>query len=1040
MPKNLPKIPPSAAAPSRRPNKKAWSLAFLLGLCFSVAGFAQQTITGTVTSSDDGLGMPGVTIVVKGTTNGTTTDVDGKYSLSVADDRAVLVFSFIGFNTVEETVGARSIIDVQLGVNITDLESVVVVGYGTLKKSDVTGAIAGVDSNIITERGTTSAIQSLQGTVAGVQVRNSTGRLGDGFSMTIRGNNSLSNSNPLYVVDGVVTSNIDFLNPNDIEKIEVLKDASSAAIYGSRAAGGVVIVQTKSGTRMPESTTFSFETFYGVKNPARLPEMMSLEQWRDYHMAAYLGTTNNGAGMTPQAYENVVLGNNNPVLKERFENLQGYDWYDGILQNGMQTNNHLTISHRNGPSSYNIGLGYQKETGNIANESLDKYTFSMNINQQINGKFRTGANMSLSFGNNQRGSSIAMQEAFRLNPFLTPWAIDENGDELVGELWPQPGKLTYPNGKSAADKTSTYNPFLEIANSSDETRSLRGVGNAFLQYDPLEWLSLKSTFSVGVNNNRRGQFYGAKTNTGISNGNLPSSSVAYYDNMNTTWDNQLNITKSVNEHAFNFLALQSIFVDRVESANLSSTKQPFETEFYNVGSGPQSTYSLGNAFRKSQLASFALRLNYSYLDRYLVTVSNRWDGSSLLSEGNKWQSFPSVALGWRLNKEAFLANSNVLSDLKLRFGYGTVGNNNVSPYTTLSALTTQTYYDFNGATANGWVQSSIANKALTWEKTTELNFGLDFGFFTNRITGSIDIYDRLSDQLLVTQKLPLEIGFSSITSNAASVRNKGVELSVNTVNVETSLITWNTTLTFTKNNNAIESLYGQSEVDDVGNNWFIGESINSHYNYVYDGVWQKGEDAAAYNQKEGQAKAKDINGDGKIDPNNDRVILGSSNPTWSGGLISTLKVGDFDMNFALATQQGVLVSSDFHANFTNVNDRGRQKAAISGYYVPENSVGVPAQVSNEYPQPRNEGQYWGTGMAYYRDASFVKVNNISLGYQLPQRLLQRANIQSLRLYVNVLNPFTFTDYDGWDPEWAEASLGIGRVSTITTQFGLNLKF
>ncbi|AGA78662.1 SusC/RagA family TonB-linked outer membrane protein [Echinicola vietnamensis] len=1033
--KPLPKWLVEMTIPSMR-----WGLVFLLGIGLSISSFAQEVITGTVIDSGEGEPIPGASVLLKGTTTGTTTDFDGNFSISVPDGEAILVFSFIGYEKQEITVGNRSKIDVELVSSLTDLESVVVVGYGTMKKSDVTGAIAGVDSDLITERGTTSPVQSLQGSVAGVQVSNSTGRLGDGFNMTIRGNNSLAGSEPLYVVDGVVTNNIDFLNPNDIAKIEVLKDASSAAIYGSRAAGGVVIVETKGGTDIPDATTFSFDTFYGVKTPARLPEMMSLEQWRDYHMSAYLGTTNNGEGMTPQEYEDVVLGPNNPVLAERFNNLDGFDWYDAVLRNGMQTNNHLTISHRSGASTYNIGIGYQKETGTLEQESLDKYTFNMNINQHINDKFMAGANMALSHGTNQRGSGNAMQEAFRLNPFLSPWAIDENGDEIVGDLFPQPGKLTYPNGDWAANKTSTYNPLLEIANSSDETRSLRGVGNAYLQYDPLDWLSLKSTFSIGFNNNRRGRFWGAMTNTGINNGNLPSSEVSYYNNMNTTWDNQLNISKAFNDHSFNFLALQSIFVDRTERANMSSTQQPFETEFYNVGSGLQETYNLGNGFSKSQLASFALRLNYSYLDKYLVTVSNRWDGSSLLSEGNKWQAFPSVALGWRLNKEAFLANSSTVSDLKLRLGYGTVGNNNVSPYRTVNALTSQTYYDFNGTAANGWVQNSIANKALTWEKTKEINAGVDFGFLMNRITGSVDYYNRLSDNLLVTQKLPLEIGFSDIASNAASVRNKGVEVMLNTINVENSHVTWSTTFTFTKNTNSIESLYGQSEVDDVGNGWFIGESIDAHYNFIYDGVWQAGEDAAAFNQTEGQAKAKDVNNDGMINPNDDRVILGSSNPSWTGGIISNLQVGNFDMNFSLATQQGVLAYSDFHSNFTNVTDRGRQKLAIPNWYVPENSVGVPARVTNEYPQPRNEGQYWGTGMAYYKDASFVKINNIGVGYTLPETLLSRANLKKVRVYVNVLNPFTFTDYDGWDPEWAQASLGIGRVSTITTQFGLSVKF
>ena len=1024
---------------------KVLSLGSTLHLLLVTSIFAQGvSVSGRVTSDDDQEGLPGVNVVEKGTTNGVVTDIDGSYSIQVSDG-ASLIFSSVGYVTEEIAVGNQSVIDIVLSADVTQLEELVVIGYGTQKKGDLTGAIGSVSTQDIVERGTTSPMQALQGSIPGVQVSNSTGRIGDGYDVTVRGKNTFSgDAEPLYVVDGAITDNIDFLNPQDIAKVDVLKDASSAAIYGSRGTNGVVIITTKGGATVPSGTTVSLETFYGIRQPTRLPEMMSYEDWRYYHLSAYLATTNNGEGYTPEEYYNVVASeSSNSKLRERFDNLDGFDWYDAVLQNGMQTNNHLSISHRNGGSSYIIGVGYQKETGNIENEGIDKYTMRSSINQEMGKKLTVGGTVNVSLSEIQQGSSLAMREAFRLNPFLKPWAVDENNNDIVGELYPQPGKLRDVNGDYLINKTSTYNPLLEIQNSSDETRQWNTVGNAFILYKPLEWLNFKSTFSAGAQNYRRGQFWGALTNTGNGNNNLPSSSVTNFESFNYAWDNQLDFEKTFNDHAFKLMALQSIFVDQEESSTFSSTDQPFETEFYNVGSGLQSTYQISNYFRKSQLASFALRLNYAFSDKYLVTLTTRWDGTSKFPEGNQWDAFPSAAIAWKLSNESFLSGSSAVSDLKIRASYGITGNNNIGPYGSVNTLNQQTYYNYFDNTANGWVSTSIANKNLGWEKTDEVNIGVDYGFANHRITGSIDWYNRLSDGLLIEQKLPLETGFDNIKANAGSVRNTGIELLLRTENIKTNLVSWETILTFGSNKNTIESIYGQTENDDVGNNLFIGQSVDVHYNYKFDGIWQAEEAdlAESYNQTEGQAKVLDVNNDGVIDPDDDRVFLGSSDPSWTGGLISRLTVGGFDFNFTLAATQGVYAYSNWHANFTNTRDRGRQKADLGDWYIPENNVGIPAQRSDNYPQPRNMGTYWrNSGVGYYRDASFVKVTNISLGYTLPQSVLSKANIQNLRVYVNVLNPFVFTSYDGWDPEWAEASLNIGRVSSMITQFGLSLKF
>lgn len=1011
----------------------------------SAQAFAQRTISGTV-RDQDGNSIPGATVLVRGTSTGTITDMDGKFSIEVPDNSAELVFSFVGYGSQVISVAGQTSVEVTLAEDLEELSEVVVIGYGTQKKSDLTGAIASVDPKVITERGVTSPVQSLQGSVAGVQINSSTGRVGDPIDITVRGKNTLQSgaNTPLFVVDGVITDGIDFLNPQDIAKIDILKDASSAAIYGSRGSNGVVLIQTKGGVNVPGGTSVSLETFYGVKTPSRLPDMMSPEKWRYYHMSAYLATVNPSTVTTPEQYYDAVLPPaSNSLLRTRFENLDGFDWYDAVLKNGIQSNTNLSINHRNGASSYTFGIGYQNETGNIDKEGLDKYTARLSLDQEISPSFKTGAKFSASLSNIQKGSELAMQEAFRLNPFLSPWAIDDDGNEIVGELYPLPGKLQDSQGNTVIDKTSTYNPLLEIKNSSDEIRKWNALASAYLQYDPTDWLMLKSSISAGLETYREGIYHGAETNTGVSNNNLPSSSLEYFQNFNYTWDNQINLKQDFNQHGFNLLLLQSIYVDRTETSYMSSKQQPFDTEFYNVGSGPQSTYNLGNNFLKNQLASFAVRLNYDFDDRYLITLTNRWDGSSLLAEGKKWDAFPSAAFAWRIANEAFMPTGTALSDLKLRASYGTTGNNNVSPYSTVNTLNQQTYYDFNGETANGWIATALANKQLAWEKTKEVNLGLDFALFNFRISGSVDWYRRISDELLLEQTLPLETGFSSIIANAGSVKNSGVEIALTTTNVETQLIRWQTTFTFTKNNNSIEEIYGQSKNDDVGNGWFIGESIDSHYNYKFDGIWQADEtaEAEAYDQTEGQAKVVDVDNNGEITPEDDRVILGSSNPDWIGGLISRLNIGNFDFTVSVYAKQGVLAYSNFHANFEDMRDRGRQKLDVSDWYIPENEYGVEPQYSNKYPQPRNGGTYWrDNGVGYYKDASFVKIQNISLGYTLPNSLLTRMKVTNLRVYVNVLNPFTFTEYTGWDPEWAEASFAVGRVSNTTTQLGLSLKF
>ncbi len=1023
----------------------------VLFLFSSAVVFAQQgkEISGKITN-DKQAAMPNVTVKEEGTENTVTTDAEGNFIITLLKDQSSLSVINDGFQSQTIPVDNRSFIAIPLREDKTKtIEQVVIVGYGSVKKTDLTGSVNTLSADKIVERNTTSPLEAIQGSMPGVQITSNSGRVGDGFKMTIRGSNSLiSSGNPLYVVDGVPTDNIDFLNPQDISRMDVLKDASSAAIYGSRGASGVVLVTTKNGATAKGGINVSLETSYGVRTAARLPKMMSGAEWWNFHQAAYLSANPNT--QTPAALA-TLAGNQSPLLVQRANNGYNFDWYDAVLQPGAMQNHYINISGRSeGGLGYNLSFGAQGNDGIIDNDSNDKYTFKLGLNHKINSQFSTGANITLARTITEYGSDLAMRSAFSFSPLISPYAVDAQGNDIEGQLFLLPGKLTYPDGSWAINKTSTINPLFEIANSRQTERIWQALGNVFFQYQPKKWLSFKTTFSGGFANNTFGISNSAQTNAGIALNYKNSASVAKSENFNYTWDNQIDVKHTFNEtHDLSVLLLQSLYSNTDEYFYSSSNGMPFDMGIYGGVFGTPTSFQLRDPaltppYMKRTLNSYAVRVNYGFRDKYLLTASSRWDGSSVLSTGNKWTVFPSLALGWKIKKESFLENIGAISDLKLRASIGYTGNDNVAPYQSLALLDQQTFYANNNTLVPGLQTSSLSNPNLTWEKTRELNFGIDFGFLKNRITGTVDVYDRLSENLIYRQQPPAEMGYKITYANVGSVSNKGVEVLVVTKNIKSSLVNWETTFTYTKNVNRLESIYNQDRVSDIGNNLILGSSLNPNYNYVYVGVWQESEatQAAAYGMAPGQARPKDLNGDGKFNAN-DRTVIGSSVPKWQGSFYSRLTVGKFDFNFSIITSQGQTVLSTFHQNFADVSDRGRQKMAME-YFVPTNSAGVASNANNSNPRPgpvaTGAGAFWTTNFGYYREVSFTKVKNISLGYTFDTEFLKRIKMSSLRVYVNVLDPFVFTKFDGYDPEWAAANMGINRPAAITTQLGLSAKF
>jgi TonB-linked SusC/RagA family outer membrane protein len=1087
-----------------------------------------RTIKGNVKDSK-GEPVIGATVIAQGNNNGTITDMDGNFSLAVAEKSKTLVISYIGMETSEVAITGNSV-NVVLQESSIALNEVVAIGYGTVKKSDLTGAISSVNSAKITEAGRTSVLNTLQGSVPGVQIQQNSSRAGAAINIIIRGQNSMSgNATPLYVVDGIVTTNIDFLNPQDIEKIDILKDASSAAIYGSRGSNGVVIVQTKSGKSTQGSkTSISYDGYYGVTQKARMPEFMDTREWMQYRALCYQYTADaNNDGVLEFAKTDLksvwmgasVLNNLNGVpqpvyangtwaasqwLLNRYINNQSTDWVGLITQKGSQQNHYLDISGSSKDVSYVIGIGYQNEKGIFIRDNYDRYNLKGSVNATLNKWWSAGFNINAAYSDQEVGSDNAMLSAFRMSPITTPYSngnLDPTLNHLIGNIIVIPGKTTesvkdsngnliYANSIGGGGFTSSVNPLVDLANTSNNTRKIVALGNAYLQYSPFKNLSFKTTFSPNFTYYRGGYYkstlaegnYDNPLTTAIEND--AKANAENYMALEYTWDNTVNYKFTLkDDHQFDLMALYSVYYGNSEDYVANTAGYTYNFGWYNLGAATNANSTkLNSTYLESSMLSAAFRGNYSYKGKYLVTASIRTDGSSRLAEGSQWKYFPAVALGWRLTEESFMKPSqNWLSNLKLRASLGYTGNNNISPFQTMLLANTTTYYDFAGTTAMGIAPGAVVNKNLTWERTRELDFGIDFGLWNGRVNGSVDIYDRLSQDLLQKRSLPLESGAGTMTDNLGKVRNSGVEASVNATILQTKDFSWTMNASFAANKNRIVNLFGNEAkgylfINSNSQKWMVGENINSIYGYVFDGVWTADDIKAAIAAKdprvvnssgkviarEGQAKVKDFDGNG-IDPN-DRRIQGHSDPSWTGGFGTTVAYKGFDLSVNLYTAQGMTVFSPFMEEFTNFNDRGRQKLKMD-YYIPTGASLVGSDgyfysttTTHNYqgrPMPytdngnnTNCGPYWHTAKetandmpGSWVDASYVKVRNIALGYTVPKSILKVLNIQSLRIYCNVLNPFVFTNYPGFDPEWAGASMGKDNgPSTVTYQFGVNLKF
>ncbi len=1007
-------------------------------------------ITGKVVD-EKGEPLIGVSIKIKGTSQGISTDVNGNFKLTVPANGTLLI-NYVGYESREIPVNNQKTFRIELKETSSALDEVVVVGYGTVRKRDLTGSVGSVGAETITARGTTSVMGALQGSVAGVNIATTSAKPGASFNIQIRGQNSINadGSKPLYVVDGIVMDNIDWLNPADIEKIDILKDASSTAIYGSRGSSGVVLVSTKSSAvSSVTKTTVSYDGFYGVRDIVRIPDFMDGREWIDMRTANYY-QVNAATGAISLAENNqAVILQNSKVINQRLYDQTYTDWLKLGTRQGQQQNHFINIAGIGNAIAYNLGAGYQNEKGNFVGENLDKYTLKVAVNNKVNKKLTLGATANLAHQNIGSGSQNGYQDLFRMSPVLAAYAAD-------GSLIRQPGIASVIEG--SGNFTSSGNPLFEIESGNQENRRFDILGSAFVQYAPIEGLEFKSTFMPRFNRTREGYFYGVTPER--------PQSVAYQENRESfeyTWDNQVTYRKTIaKDHSINATLINSFYKTRYEMAKLNSNNLPYDSGWYNMGLGTLITSNTGSLYTESALLSYAARVNYDYKGKYLLTGTVRWDGSSKLAD--KWAAFPSMALAWRIKQEDFF-KAPWVSDLKARFSFGYSGSNSgINPYGSLQTprLGTLVMYDYgDGKVVSGAAPGIPVNPNITWEKTRELNAGIDFGFFNQRLYGTVDLYNKLSDGLLMSRKLALESGAGDMTDNIGSVRNKGIEVSLTSVNVRSSNWNWTTTVNFAYNQNKIENL-ANGVTADIGNARFVGSPINVIYDYKIAGIWKSDQaaDARARNQLPGQAIPVDVNKDGVYN-GDDRTVLGQVDPKWTANFTSTVSFKNWDLGVNLYGRFGTFVSDNFLAEFSPAatQDRGRPKINID-YFVPGNvakydwsqwdmSSGSPVAVwgttgaGNEnaaLPLNRLAGAFWGNNGRYTK-ADFVKIRNITLGYTFGAKALNKMKLGNLRVYANVLNPFTITNYKGWDPEYATTSLTNGNgPSTVIYQFGVNLKF
>ena len=940
--------------------------------------------------------------------------------------------------TVEVPVRNRASVDVRMMPSANYLDDVVVIGYGTVRRSDLTGAISSVSSEKILRTPANNVAEALAGKLAGVQVLTTDGAPDAEISMYVRGRNSITQSNaPLYIVDGFPVSSISDIAASDIQSIDVLKDASSTAIYGSRGSNGVIMITTKSAHN--NGITVSFNAYLGMKYVAKMPEV--LEPY-EYALWQYEQSVNRG--ITESMYDPYFGSFKDIGL---YKDYKGNDWQDIVFgRSALVQNYNVALNGRTDKITWSASYTRQEDEAVMITSGYvrDNFTFKFQHrpNRKITLDFQTrysNTQISGSGANEQNARSVS---DLRMRYVMQYSPIPLNGLSAEG----MDDDEFYSN-------SSLFTP-TEFIRDNDRRQTDRNITfSGGLTWRIIDNLTFKSNVNYELRKREDKRFFGVTT---------------YYSRMTSTIKDQPAAEMSVTDHnrIINYNTLSYDFksiLPKKHRLNLMIGEEMSivnSRELTNVIDGFPVTFSSDDAFKfttqgtavstddyystPERLLSFFARANYTYDDRYIFTATVRADGSSKFQQSKPWGFFPSGAFAWRISREPFMQGAGWLSDLKLRLSYGMAGNDNIPSGQTITQYTSETSSFLPFESSSYWTQGQyMTNPDLVWETTVSRDLGLDFGFLNDRISGTLDLYfNTTRDQLI---RFPVDgAGYAYQYRNMGTTQNKGLEFTVNTVIIDKQDYGLQFSFNIAMNRNKILELYGDNQ-HDIANGLFIGYSVKSNYAYVYEGIWQIGEclpddftgtptytTKNKYGQTPGQAKVKDWNNDYLITAEDDMAIIGTRDPDWTGGMTNTFYYKGFDLSVFVYARIGEQKLSTFHETFAK-DYNGRFNVLNYDYWTPENT-----DASHWAPGSQANAEY--RKAANYLDCSFVKVGNITLGYEFPSKWLSRIRIDRLRLYVTAYNPFTFTKYDGWDPEWAERSVNQSSLANTTLLFGLNLTF
>ncbi len=936
----------------------------------------QLMISGRVTDASTGEGLAGVSIAVKGTVIGVNTDANGYYSINPTAQDATLTFSFIGYVAQEIVVGGRTKIDIALAIDVTTLDEVVVVGYGTQKRSDITGTVASMPKDRLENLPNLNIAQAIQGAIPGVMIQTSSAGAVPNEAIMIRGRNSITASNnPLIVVDGIPYSgSISDINPNDVQTIEILKDASAAAIYGSRGANGIILINTKDG--VIGKNTVSYEGKFSILSFTKLPDLLTGPEYYEFKMER--------DPLQMSLEEQAVHDSGKWV-----------DWMDFAFRQGFSQEHNLSVSGGFNGTKYYIGGGLMDITGITINDNFQRISTRINVETKVADwiSFGTRTQLTMDDASGASPDLASSDGVFGANPNTI--AYDENGKLTV---FPWPKK---PDG----------NPLQSIL-FDDVDKSYQIVSNNYanINFPFAKGLSYRINTGILMKFIDQAQYKGRDTQEGSEV--RGSSTTNRYKNNNTVIENILNYNKEFGNNSIFATALFSYEGNRNSSNRLNAVG--FPNDFLSWYSSAQAELLLPSyTFNETNLISQMLRLNYSYSSRYLVTMTVRRDGYSGFGTQKKWGIFPSIALGWNLANEDFFPLKNLFSELKVRASYGLNGNQAVGAYETISRLTTENMVSGN-TSLPGYKPSVLGQDELGWESSKVLNLGVDFGLLKNRIAGNINYYLTYTEDLLLARTISPIHGITSIVQNIGKTKNNGLELSVFSRNIITNNFQWSTTANLSFNKNEILSLYGLldnegKEVDDIANAWFIGKPIAVNYDFVWDGVWQLDEavEAAKWGSLPGYVKIKDIDGD-KTLTGNDRQIIGQTDPKLMWGMTNSFSYKNLTLNIFVLGVHGVTKYNELMRDdvFRDI----RRNVIKKNWWTPENPT-------NDFYMNKFEAQYMaGIIGPIYEDASFIRIKDISLSYDIPESMIDKIGISKLQLFITGRNLYTFTKWSGLDPE------------------------